>query len=457
LVATTATVAEDANGNVTDDGTYLYAYDAFNRLIAVRLKSTGLLKLQHFYDAAGERAATISYNASGTATAFTQYLREGAQVVYEKTWGLPGWTAAGEKTYLYAQGKMAVTKDTAGGITSFWYYATDHLGTVRAAVSVDASGIEKSRSLHDYEPYGLEIVPLQTSGNTHRYTGHERDVLDTISNTTMDYMHFRSYASATTRFTRPDNLWGNAQNPQSWNLYAYVKGNPVSFNDPTGHEPYSYQQHWVPDRNADTGLASDERPDAGSDYYIHTSAVYLNGELRSATATICMATPGSAGASEEGDSGPIAPALARMLQLQVMKSKGEIVFDIFSSNGKQSAWWTFDLNKDGKRYMNAIRGEAYDLAIRVGVALSAQGADWIAMGHAHPEGRTNIPGGFWYLEKGMAKGATYREWQPGVSPEDRASYPGIAATLQKYSSVLPHPPALGVLDTNRNWIPYPFN
>jgi hypothetical protein len=70
-----ATVQEDSNGNVTDDGTYLHAYDAFNRLIAVRLKSTGLLKFQYFYDTAGERAATIPCNASGTSTSFTHWGR----------------------------------------------------------------------------------------------------------------------------------------------------------------------------------------------------------------------------------------------------------------------------------------------------------------------------------------------------------------------------------------------
>ena len=228
------------------NGTYLYTYDPINRLVAVRNKSTNVLMAQYFYDSAGERAAAITYNASGTATAYTQYLRSGATVIDEKTWALPGYIVTEEKTYIGVGGAMAVTRQTGGGTTTYSYYATDHLGTVRCTLTTDSNGTEQSRTFHDFEPFGLEIpVKDTTSTNTHRFTGQEGD-----SQTGNDYMHFRFYGSVMGRFYRPDNVMGSATNPQDWNLYSYVHGNPVNLNDPTGHwcssAPPSPPERYIP-------------------------------------------------------------------------------------------------------------------------------------------------------------------------------------------------------------------
>ena len=116
---------------------------------------------------------------------------------------------------------------TEASTPTYLFYHCDHLGTVR--LITDNSGAVVSR--HDYEPFGVEIAPtFETAGNTHQFTGHERD-----ANTGYDYMHYRSYGSNIGRFMKPDNVTGNPLNPQSWNLYSYVRGNPVNFNDPTGH------------------------------------------------------------------------------------------------------------------------------------------------------------------------------------------------------------------------------
>ena len=49
-------------------------------------------------------------------------------------------------------------------------------------------------------------------------------------------MHFRYFGSTMGRFCKPDNVNGKLANPQSWNRYSYVVGNPVNLNDPTGHK-----------------------------------------------------------------------------------------------------------------------------------------------------------------------------------------------------------------------------
>jgi RHS repeat-associated protein len=110
------------------------------------------------------------------------------------------------------------------------YYATDHLGTVRFTKTIDETGAVTTTT-HDYEPFGVEITPTDECGNTHKFTGHERDL-----ETGNDYMHFRFFSSNMGRFQKPDSNFDNPlSNPQGWNLYSYVKGNPVNFNDPTGH------------------------------------------------------------------------------------------------------------------------------------------------------------------------------------------------------------------------------
>jgi RHS repeat-associated protein len=136
---------------------------------------------------------------------------------------------------------MAVTRQKAYGLTTtYTYYGTDHLGTVRSTVVLSSTGVPQSTTFHDYEPFGVEIpgAVSYTSANTHRYTGQERDGLynpATGATDYLDYMHFRSTAVNLGRFMRPDNIGGNMGNPQSWNLYSYVVGNPVNLNDPTGH------------------------------------------------------------------------------------------------------------------------------------------------------------------------------------------------------------------------------
>ena len=64
-----------------------------------------------------------------------------------------------------------------------------------------------------------------------RFTGKKRD-----SESGNDYFGARYYASSMGRWLSPDKPFADqhAQNPQSWNLYAYARNNPLTVFDPNG-------------------------------------------------------------------------------------------------------------------------------------------------------------------------------------------------------------------------------
>jgi RHS repeat-associated protein len=65
-----------------------------------------------------------------------------------------------------------------------------------------------------------------------RYTGKERD-----AESGLDYFDARYYGSSMGRFMSPDPVFASPErvaDPQQWNMYAYVRNNPLSRTDPTG-------------------------------------------------------------------------------------------------------------------------------------------------------------------------------------------------------------------------------
>jgi RHS repeat-associated protein len=107
------------------------------------------------------------------------------------------------------------------------------MGSTRLVM--DGTAVER----HDFEPYGAELsggwrTPALGYGSAtlrQRFTGQERD-----DDTTLDYFLARYYSGTQGRFGSPDpgNAGANAGDPQSWNGYAYVSGNPLTYTDPSG-------------------------------------------------------------------------------------------------------------------------------------------------------------------------------------------------------------------------------
>jgi RHS repeat-associated protein len=178
----------DAAGDVANDGTHGYNYDAESRIVKVDSGSTAT----YFYDSANRRVKKVG----GGFT--TYYVWEGSKVIAESS-NAPAGT---------------------GGTR---FYHPDRLSN---RMITDGSGVVKGAM--DNLPFGEDGGVIGES-EKHRFTTYERD-----SETSSDYAINRQHSNSTGRFARPDPIGGNIVNPQSLNRYAYALNDPVNLYDPLG-------------------------------------------------------------------------------------------------------------------------------------------------------------------------------------------------------------------------------
>jgi RHS repeat-associated protein len=210
----------DADGNLLNDGTKSYSYDAENRIVAVNGQAT------YIYDAEGTRVAKLG--AGGVITAM--YILDAGNRQLTEINGSGQW----QHTNVYASGgRLLATYTPSTG--SYHYNLTDWLGTKRMQTTANGN-VEETCVSYPYGD-GLSCVGSADATEQH-FTGKERD-----AESGNDYFGARYYASSMGRWMSPDWAktpegvpYADLSNPQSLNLYEYVGNNPLSRFDPDGHD-----------------------------------------------------------------------------------------------------------------------------------------------------------------------------------------------------------------------------
>ncbi len=205
-----ANTAYDAAGNQTQlsvaAGT-VASYDGEHRMSRIKAGSTEIAS--YVYDAEGRRVAKT---AGGTTTYY--FYDAAGQLMAE--YGGPAQTAATQ------------------------YFTTDYLGSTRMILSGTGNCLERL----DYAPYGGQITRSYdcyggAASEKPLFTGQMRDGESNAgTDTGQDYFNARYLWANTARFTSPDAPFADQrpEDGQSWNLYAYVRNNPLRFVDPSGRE-----------------------------------------------------------------------------------------------------------------------------------------------------------------------------------------------------------------------------
>lgn len=226
----------DPQGNLLRFGTSTFTYDPLGRVTT--MEGVGVDKT-YLYDASGERVAVLDRSDGGTVQRWSLRGADG-QLLRQVTRSSGTWSHA--KDFVRgSSGLLATIEDRGGDNETIRYFHNDHLGTPRLITNRAIPG--QVVSYHEYLPFGWELTDPNQDDEPIQFTGHERDRNLVYFDGTgadreddLDYMHARYYTPLLRRFLSVDSVLGRPEAPQSWNRYAYVRGNPLRLVDPDGNE-----------------------------------------------------------------------------------------------------------------------------------------------------------------------------------------------------------------------------
>jgi RHS repeat-associated protein len=195
-----------------------YTFDQENRL-------TGAAGYTYTYAGDGSRVRKSNGNLAANGTLY-----------WDMTPGVVAETdLAGtlKSEYVFFDGERVARRDGPTGTGGVFYYFSDHLKT--ASVITDSAGVIKAES--DYYPWGGELQFVNNDSNHYKFTGKERD-----TETGLDYFGARYYSNGLGRFITPDwaakataVAYADFSDPQTLNLYNYVRSIPTTRYDADGH------------------------------------------------------------------------------------------------------------------------------------------------------------------------------------------------------------------------------
>jgi RHS repeat-associated protein len=211
----------------------------------------GGAQYQYLYDASGLRVGKATFTGSfparnatcaapGAAAGFAltnQYLLDQSGDQATELDGAGNW----KHSNVWTGARLDASYDTLG----LHFHLADPLGTRRVQANVNGLVENNFQSL----PFGDELTAIPNPSclpanncysedpTEHHYTGKERD-----AESGNDYFGARYYASSMGRFMSPDWSakeepvpYAQMNDPQSLNLYAYVRNNPLTRVDADGH------------------------------------------------------------------------------------------------------------------------------------------------------------------------------------------------------------------------------